>query len=56
MIQPQPLEKMSIIDFNEDEIEPNVSVHSSSEQEYKNTVANPNAPVVDEKQSINDAG
>jgi hypothetical protein len=56
MIQAQPLEKMSIIDFNDDQIEPNVSVHSSPDQEYKDTVAHPNAPIIDKKQSINSAG
>ena len=56
MIQAQPLEKMSIIDFNEDQIEPNVSVHSSPEQEYKDTMVHPNESIIDKKQSINSAG
>ncbi len=56
LIQAQPMENRSIIDFNEDEIEPNVSLNSSPDQEHKDTMTNPSALVIDKKQSINNAG
>ena len=52
----QSSDKTSVIDLNEDQLEENVSKHSSPDRQHHNATNNPHTPAIDKRQSLNSAG